>query len=113
MFFQKNHIHLFKNFFAGHFNRNVHDFKSICAQLNNETDYVIYKFKENGSLRIKLNNPTKRNAFNLSMYHSIGKALKLASNNEQVKCVIFRGSNGFYSSGNDLSKFLNEFFVEH
>lgn len=82
--------------------------RSICTKLNQETKNVIFNFKPNGSFHVQLNNTSKRNAMNLLMYQSIGKALKFASTNENVKCVIVKGSDGFYSSGNDLSKFSNK-----
>ena len=84
------------------------DVRSICAKLNDETKNVIYNCNENGSLRIQLHNPSKRNAFNLEMYQSIGQTLRLASDHEQIRCVIFSGNNGFYSSGNDLSMVRND-----
>lgn len=80
------------------------DLQLICSELNKQCDNVIYSYKENGSLRVQLNNTRKKNAMNLQMYQSIGQALKIASDNEKIKCVIFRGNEGFYSSGNDLSK---------
>ena len=82
----------------------LNEIKLIFNKLNDRNQNVNYEWKTNGSLQIQLNNPTKRNAMNLAMYQSIGNALKIASDNKQVKCVIFKGKDGFYSSGNDLSK---------
>lgn len=78
--------------------------ETLCAELNAGNPNVRFNWKTNGSLRVQLNNAAKRNAMNLGMYQSIGQALKFASDSEQVKCVIFEGKDGVYSSGNDLSK---------
>lgn len=78
--------------------------EAVCAELNAGNANVRFEWKTNGSLRVQLANAAKRNAMNLGMYQSIGQALKFASDSEQVKCVIFEGKDGVYSSGNDLSK---------
>ena len=78
---------------------------AFCAELNAENAKVHFHWRPNGSLRVQLNNLAKRNAMNLVMYQSIGRALRFASDSEQVKCVIFEGKDGCYSSGNDLSNF--------
>ena len=78
---------------------------AFCAELNAEDQNVRFDWRTNGSFRVQLNNSAKRNAMNLAMYQAIGRALRFASDSEQVKCVIFEGKDGCYSSGNDLSKF--------
>lgn len=60
----------------------------------------------NGVVRIRLNRPEKKNAFNQSMYSACEQALIDADNDASVAVVVFEGAGDSFSSGNDLNDFL-------
>jgi enoyl-CoA hydratase/carnithine racemase len=59
-----------------------------------------------GILNLNLNRPTKKNALTQSMYLELDLALKESINNPEVKVVLLTGSEGNFTSGNDLKEFL-------
>ena len=62
---------------------------------------------KDGIRTIKINRPTKKNAFSLDMYNSFAKALEDAAVDEKTKFVILTGSGDYFSSGNDLTNFTD------
>lgn len=61
---------------------------------------------ETGVTRVFLNRPQKLNAFNFDMFQSLPKALEQGAQDERVKFVVLQGHGQFFSSGNDLSSFM-------
>ena len=55
---------------------------------------------------IVLNRPEKRNAINFEMYEQLDEAVKAASRAEGVRAVFVRGEGPDFSSGIDVSSFL-------
>lgn len=55
---------------------------------------------------IIFNRPDKRNAINLALYEELDKAISEASRTEGIRIVILRGEGKGFSSGIDLSAFL-------
>jgi enoyl-CoA hydratase/carnithine racemase len=51
---------------------------------------------------IVLNRPDKRNAFNGELVVAVGEALRAASADPSVRCVVLRGAGPMFSSGMDL-----------
>jgi enoyl-CoA hydratase/carnithine racemase len=66
-----------------------------------QTDY------QDGVLGIRFNRPEKKNALNLAMYTSLADALTYADEEDAVRVVLLAGSEGCFTSGNDLADFLN------
>lgn len=62
---------------------------------------------EDGILKIILNRPQKKNAVSVEMYASIDEHLESATEDPQIKVVVFGGAEGNFTSGNDLNDFLN------
>ena len=62
---------------------------------------------KDGIRTIKINRPTKKNAFSLDMYNSFAKALEDAAVDEKTKFVTLTGSGDYFSSGNDLTNFTD------
>ena len=50
--------------------------------------------------------PDKRNAITVAMYAAMAEALEAAEANPAVRVVLFRGSGGAFTAGNDLKDFL-------
>ncbi len=63
---------------------------------------ILYE-KKAGVARITLNRPTAYNAFTEQMNREIGKALKTATKDEEVKCIVLTGSGKAFCSGQDLA----------
>ncbi len=59
-----------------------------------------------GICEIVMNRPERKNALTAEMYAAIASALELAERDDSVKVVILRGEGGNFSSGNDLTDFL-------
>ena len=57
----------------------------------------------NGVATLELSRPDKLNAFNSQMIHEILAAVKEASKDEQVRCLVFTGAGRGFCSGQDLA----------
>lgn len=64
---------------------------------------IIYEV-ENQVAWLRLNRPDKLNAFTFQMNHEIKDAIKQASNDESVRCVVITGEGRAFCSGQDLSE---------
>eukprot|EP00742_Colponemidia_sp_Colp-10_P001563 GILJ01001680.1.p1 GENE.GILJ01001680.1~~GILJ01001680.1.p1 ORF type:complete len:265 (+),score=39.65 GILJ01001680.1:42-836(+) len=60
-----------------------------------------------GVMTIKLHRPKRKNAFNSEMYLDVISALQWATSRDDVVVALLTGSGDYFSSGNDLSNFLN------
>jgi enoyl-CoA hydratase/carnithine racemase len=58
-------------------------------------------------MRIRLNRPDKKNAINGAMYAAMTAALGRACEDDQVRAVLFVGSETCFTSGNDIRDFVN------
>jgi len=61
---------------------------------------------EDGILVVQLNRPEKRNALTLEMYQTLNQNLKRVEEDENIKVVILKGTEDFFTAGNDLSDFI-------
>jgi len=57
---------------------------------------------------ITFNRPKRYNAFTPDMYYTFTHLIIAANQHPDVKYIIISGSNGNFSSGNDLSNFTNQ-----
>ncbi len=55
---------------------------------------------------IRFNRPDKKNAITDAMYRSMIKALKAADADEDIRAIVFLGTPGCFSAGNDMADFL-------
>ncbi len=63
--------------------------------------------ERNGSiLRITLNRPAKKNAMTAAMYDAMAEALNQASQDEEIRVVIWDSAGDSFTAGNDLQDFL-------
>lgn len=60
-----------------------------------------------GVLELQLHRPERKNAINMAMYQALSTALTAAKDRDSVRAVILSGSDGCFTSGNDLQDFLN------
>jgi enoyl-CoA hydratase/carnithine racemase len=58
-------------------------------------------------MRIRLNRPAKKNAIDSAMYAAMNAALARARRDEEIRAVLFAGSEVCFTSGNDIEDFLN------
>jgi enoyl-CoA hydratase/carnithine racemase len=63
---------------------------------------------ESGILTLTFNRPEKKNAFNQALYEGLVGALDEARDRGEVRVVLLRGAGGAFTSGNDLSDFMND-----
>lgn len=57
-------------------------------------------------LTVQLCRPQRKNALDLSMYKRLTKEFARAAQEESVRAVVLTGSDGVFTSGNDLQDFL-------
>ena len=57
-------------------------------------------------MRIRLNRPAKKNAINGDMYRAMSAALERARTDDDVRSILFVGSETCFTSGNDIGDFL-------
>ena len=59
-----------------------------------------------GVMTIRMNRPEKKNAITGDMYASMAKGLDQANDDDNVRAILFLGSPGAFSAGNDIGDFL-------
>jgi enoyl-CoA hydratase/carnithine racemase len=63
---------------------------------------------DDGAVRIiRMNRPEKKNALTRAMYADMSRALREADQSDAIRCVMFAGTTGVFSAGNDIADFLN------
>jgi len=72
------------------------------------TDHIIVSRTDAypGVMTIRFNRPEKKNAITAAMYHRMTEALQEANADDEVKAVVFLGTDGCFSAGNDMGDFL-------
>ena len=69
---------------------------------------TLVETEDRGAVRhVVLNRPEKRNAFNAELVVEVGRALRTAADDADVRCVVLRGAGPMFSSGMDVGM-LNE-----
>lgn len=63
-------------------------------------------------LRIQINRPEKKNALTQAMYAAMAQALADADADAGVRAILFLGSGGIFSAGNDIADFLSAFAMD-
>jgi enoyl-CoA hydratase/carnithine racemase len=61
---------------------------------------------ESGILTIEFNRPARKNAITAAMYQTMADTLVDAQADASVRAILFRGSAGIFSAGNDLEDFM-------
>lgn len=62
---------------------------------------------DSGVLIVRFNRAEKKNALTSEMYTAMADAIDRAESDRAVKVVLFTGSEGVYTAGNDLGDFLS------
>ncbi len=62
--------------------------------------------KQGKVIVITLNRPEKKNALTAQMYASMAEAINEANQSPEIKAMVFKGHEGFFTAGNDLADFL-------
>jgi enoyl-CoA hydratase/carnithine racemase len=68
------------------------------------TRETVLETRDGGVLRLTLNRPRQRNAFNRQMWHELRDALRDAQEDSAVRVVIVTGAAGAFSAGQDLGE---------
>nr|WP_010132666.1 enoyl-CoA hydratase [Microbulbifer agarilyticus] len=74
-------------------------FESPCAEIDAQLS--------NRVLEITINRPQRKNALTKAMYSAMAQLLVEAASNPEVRVVILTGAGGAFTSGNDLTDFLD------
>jgi enoyl-CoA hydratase/carnithine racemase len=70
-------------------------------------ELILTEFQD-GILTIRFNRPEKKNALNLAMYSALTLALEQADRDTAIRVIMLAGSEGCFTSGNDLGDFLSQ-----
>ncbi|MDT8322334.1 MAG: enoyl-CoA hydratase-related protein, partial [Xanthomonadales bacterium] len=62
--------------------------------------------RDAGILVIRIERPEKKNALTAAMYGAMAEAMKGAAADPEIKVILFAGSGGTFTAGNDLRDFL-------
>jgi len=68
-------------------------------------DYIL-AHKQDGIMTIRMNRPEKKNALTGAMYAAMTTAMDEAFASDDIRCVLFLGTPGCFTAGNDISDFL-------
>lgn len=63
--------------------------------------------KDAGMAEISLHRPERKNALNRAMYAALSEAVEDAVQDDSVRVLLLAGSEGCFTSGNDLADFAN------
>ena len=61
--------------------------------------------QKDGIFTIQMNRPEKKNAITQNMYRKMAEGLKAADQDDTVHVVVLRGTETFFTSGNDIKDF--------
>lgn len=70
------------------------------------TEHIVTDFLE-GILTLRFNRPEKKNAITLAMYTTLADAFSQADKDHSVRVILITGTEGCFTSGNDVADFLN------
>lgn len=70
------------------------------------TDHILVDDAD-GVRTVTINRPDKKNALTSDMYASMADALAAAEDTPGVRALVFQGTGGVFTAGNDLKDFLN------
>ena len=70
------------------------------------TEHIITEIRDR-VLRIELCRAEKRNAITVAMYEAMAAAMQRAADDTLVRVILIHGQPGVFTSGNDISDFLN------
>jgi enoyl-CoA hydratase/carnithine racemase len=62
--------------------------------------------KMDGVLTLTMNRPSRKNALTTAMYTTMAEAMAAARDDKDVRAIVIRGTEGIFSSGNDVQDFL-------
>ncbi|HWV10783.1 MAG TPA: enoyl-CoA hydratase [Pseudomonas sp.] len=62
--------------------------------------------REGGLLTLRMNRPDKKNALTRAMYSGMAEVLEQADQDRSVRAVLLTGSQGCFTSGNDVADFI-------
>ncbi|MDH1262145.1 enoyl-CoA hydratase [Pseudomonas sp. GD03944] len=62
--------------------------------------------REGGLLTLRMNRPDKKNALTRAMYSGMAEVLEQADQDRTVRAVLLTGSQGCFTSGNDVADFI-------
>jgi enoyl-CoA hydratase/carnithine racemase len=71
-----------------------------------KTDHIQTDFLD-GILTLQFNRPEKKNALTPVMYSALVDGLRRAEDDDAVRVVLFTGTEGCFTSGNDIENFLS------
>lgn len=71
------------------------------------TDHLLTT-RQDQILHIQFNRPDKKNALTLAMYDATAAALEQAANDDDVRVILFSGSGGSFTAGNDILDFMQD-----
>ena len=65
---------------------------------------TVLEARANGVLRLTLNRPAQKNAFNTVQWRELRDALRAARGDDSVRAVLVTGAGSAFSAGQDLSE---------
>ena len=67
---------------------------------------LIVRQIEDGVMTIRINRPQKKNALTVAMYEGLADAIQAADEDDDVRVMLLRGTDGVFCAGNDIQDFL-------
>jgi enoyl-CoA hydratase/carnithine racemase len=69
------------------------------------TDNILIE-QDSGVLIVRMNRPDKKNALTPMMYAAMAGAIERAEQDRELRVVLFTGTDGVFTAGNDMADFL-------
>ena len=66
-----------------------------------EFEHILFEVKDHAAY-VTLNEPEKRNPLGLAISREIIRVCDLADEDDEIRCVVFRGAGGNFSAGGDM-----------
>lgn len=71
-----------------------------------QVEHILVDVQE-GVATLRIERPERRNAFTNAMYRGLADLIAALDRIPEVRCIVVRGSGGFFTSGSDIGHFLD------
>ncbi|MEX2299041.1 MAG: enoyl-CoA hydratase-related protein [Dongiaceae bacterium] len=72
------------------------------------TEQLVLTERDGAAVRLTLNRPERRNAIDRAMWQALETAVRTASRDDSVRCIVVAGAGDAFAAGADLAEFEQE-----
>ena len=81
--------------------------REIAGKRPESRTNILFEIVNKNQAHIIFNRPSRMNAFSFEMYETFTEYIEKANEMEEIKYIVIKGAGNDFSSGNDLSNFVD------